>query len=447
MSLPHAQRRRSSATPASGPRVAERRVAALNEAATARGAQLVLRLTYLHGRYPVLTETFIDREIRRLLDRGVDLRIVSIRRPSEDLSPAQRAMSERVEYLLPASPARVALALLWALVGHPRTSWPTLAWLLSRDHGGAPRRRTALHFATGVYAAWQLRDRRGVHIHAHFADRAATVALVASRLLGTTYSVTAHAREIYVAPVLLKERLGEAAFAVTCTEYNRRHLAGVVGTRAARRLLRLYHGIDLSVPDVNAMASQPDDRFILSVAQLWERKGIRYLVEACGILRDRGTEFRCEIVGDGPLRLELQGMIDRLALGAHVRLTGPLPLREVIERYRRAGAFVLPCIVTEEGDRDGIPNVILEAMALGVPVISTPVSGIPEVVRDGETGLLAPERDAAGIASAVERVFADRARADEMASRGRDLVRAEFDLERNVDRLLEQFRSVAGPAR
>jgi glycosyltransferase involved in cell wall biosynthesis len=408
------------------------------------GVQRVLRLTYLHGRYPVLTETFIDREIQRLLGRGVDLRIVSIRRPSDDLSAAQREISQRVEYLLPASPTRVALALGWGLLLHPRTFLWTLAWLLSRSHPPGTRRRTALHFVTGVYAAWRLRDRRGIHIHAHFVDRAATVALVASRLLGTTYSVTAHAQEIYVNPVLLRERIGEAAFAVTCTEYNLRHLRGELGARATARLHRLYHGMDLAVDRQPAGAgAERDPRFIISVAQLWERKGLRYLVEACGILRDRGTDFRCEIVGEGPLRGELESLIARLDLGERVTLTGPQPFPEVARRYRQASAFVLPCIVTEEGDRDGIPNVILEAMASRLPVVSTPVSGIPEVIHDGETGLVVPERDPAAIADAIQRLASDPSLAAAIAERANTLVRAEFDPDRNVGRLLEQFEAVA----
>jgi glycosyltransferase involved in cell wall biosynthesis len=417
------------------------------ELTKSEGAQPVQRLTYLHGRYPVLTETFIDREIRWLLAKGVDLEIVSIRRPSDDLSPAQRELSQRVRYLLPASAPRVMLAVAWGLLRHPSTFLWTLAWLLSRHHGSASRFRTGLHFATGVYAAWRLRHRRGIHIHAHFVDRAATVALVASRLLDTTYSVTAHAREIYVGPVLLKERIGEAAFAVTCTEYNARYLRSTIGERAARRLTRLYHGIDLSVPRGSESESARDPQLILSVAQLWERKGLRFLVEACARLRDRGTEFRCEIIGDGPQRDELQDLVASLDLRDRVVLTGALPFPEVVARYGQASVFVLPCIVTEEGDRDGIPNVILEAMASGVPVVSTPVSGIPEVVRNRETGVSVPERDVAAIADAVQELLRDRAWAEGIAARARQLVRSEFDVERNVDRLLEQFSAVGVPAR
>jgi colanic acid/amylovoran biosynthesis glycosyltransferase len=203
--------------------------------------------------------------------------------------------------------------------------------------------------------------------------------------------------------------------------------------------------MDLAVDrEADGGGAERDPRLIISIAQLWERKGLRYLVEACGVLRDRGTDHRCEIVGDGPQRDELQSLIGRLGLADRVVLTGPQPFPEVVRRYRGASVFVLPCIVTDDGDRDGIPNVILEAMASRLPVVSTAVSGIPEVIHDGETGLLVPQRDPAAIADAVQRLAADPAMAAAIAERANALVRAEFDPERNVGRLLEQFEAVAG---
>jgi glycosyltransferase involved in cell wall biosynthesis len=404
-----------------------------------------MRISYIIGRYPVLTETFIDREIERLRARGVDLRIVAIRRPDPNLSPSQRELARSVTYLLPVSMLDVAKANIWGL-RRPRTYLGTLSWLLTRPHGHAPRRRTALHFLTGVHAAWTLRDRRGVHLHAHFVDRAATVALVAARFLDTTYSATAHAREIYVDPVLLPERFGGAVFAATCTEYNRVHLTRLLGDEVGSKIVRLYHGLDLA-PYATERAARAADQgppLLLAVAQLMERKGLRYLIEACQQLVARGRQVRCTIVGDGPLRAELENHVARLGIQEVVTLTGPLPHPEVVALVQRATAFVLPCIVADDGDRDGIPNVILEAMAGAVPVVSTPVSGIPEVVRDGETGLLVPERDAAAIADAVERLLDDPGLADRLGRAGRDLVRSEFDLDRNVDRLLERFVQVAG---
>jgi colanic acid/amylovoran biosynthesis glycosyltransferase len=422
----------------------------LNHARTAvlSGEGTPVRVSYVIGRYPVLTETFIDREIERLVARGTDLKIIAIRRPDPNLSPAQVELARRVTYLLPASMIGLLRANLWAL-RRPGTYIGTLMWLLTRRHGRAPRRRTALHFLTGVYAAWMLRDRRGVHLHAHFVDRAATVALVAARFLDTTYSATAHAREIYVDPVLLPERIGNAVFAATCTDYNRRHLIRVLGGEIGSKIVRLYHGLDLGpymAVDHRTSRVSNEPPLILAVAQLMERKGLRYLIEACQLLTQRGRIVQCEIVGDGPLREELEALASRDGLARTVSLTGPLPHHEVVARLRRAAAFVLPCIVADDGDRDGIPNVILEAMAAAVPVVSTAVSGIPEVVRDGTTGLLVPERDPRAIADAVERLLDDADLASRLGQAARAFVRSEFDLDRNVERLLERFAQVSAAA-
>jgi glycosyltransferase involved in cell wall biosynthesis len=283
-----------------------------------------------------------------------------------------------------------------------------------------------------------------VHLHAHFIDRAATVALVAARFLGATYSVTAHAREIYVDAFLLPERMGGARFVATCTEYNRRHLAAIADG-SSDRIVRLYHGLDLatylSLERAAPDAAEPP--LLLSVAQLAERKGLRHLVDACAILASRGRSFICEIVGDGPLRSALESQVRALGVEDSVRLTGPLPYPAVVERYRRAAVFSLPCIVAPDGDRDGIPNVILEAMAAMVPVVSTAVSGIPEVLRHEETGLIVPQGDALALADAIERLLDDRELGSRIAATARDFVAAEFDLDRNVNRLVDQFE--AGP--
>ena len=404
-----------------------------------------MQLTYVIGTYPVLTETFIDREILRLIDRDIDLAIVSIRRPRTDLSDAQRSLAKRVRYLLPVSIPALIWSHLSAFARRPRTYVVTLAWLLTRPHDGAPRRRTAAHFATGIYLAHVLRDRRGVHLHAHFVDRAATVALVASRWLDSSYSVTAHAREIYVDAFLLRERIGGARFTATCTEYNRRYLAELVGPDVARRLIRLYHGLDLQTfLEAGERMPSADQPLILSVAQLTERKGLRYLVDACRLLKDRGRAFRCEIIGDGPLLPVLRHQVAALDLEDAVVLTGPLRYPEVVERYRRATAFALPCIIAPDGDRDGIPNVILEAMAAAVPVVSTPVSGIPEVLRHEDTGLVVAPESATELADALERLMDDQPLGERLGASGRAFVRNEFDLERNIDRLVDRFEAIVG---
>ena len=278
-----------------------------------------MRLTYLIGRYPVLTETFIDREILQLIERGVDLKLVSIRQPDAELSPRQRELRQRVTYLMPVSVVKLAVRTSPPSSGvHARTSarWRGCSPGGTRTARGDGRCSISRPASTRPGCCG---GGAGVHIHAHLADRAATVALVASRFLDTTYSVTAHAREIYVAPVLLRERLGQAAFTATCTEYNRRHLATVVDPEVAGSILRLYHGLDLSTFIGSAGAAPAvDPPMLLSVAQLWERKGLEDLVRACRVLADRGVAASCRIVGEGPLRGRLEGLIAELDLGDRV---------------------------------------------------------------------------------------------------------------------------------
>jgi glycosyltransferase involved in cell wall biosynthesis len=399
-----------------------------------------VRVSYVVGTYPQLTTTFIDREIAALRAQGADITVVSIRPPHGPLSPEQEPIRNAVRYLLPAPARDVARAFGFWLLRRPIALLAETAWLLTRPHRGASRMRSLAYVSAGVCAAYRLRDRRGVHVHAHFVDRAATVAAIAARLLGTTYSATAHANDIYRDPFMLAEKVARATFVATCTEYNRAYLAGEVRPADASRVMCLYHGLDLD-RYWPAPGERADPPTLLAVAQLKEKKGLRYLVEACAQLRDAGVAVRCEIVGEGPLRPELEAQVAELGVGDSVILRGALPHEEVLGRYRAATAFVLPSVVAADGDRDGIPNVILEAMAMELPVVSTPVSGIPEAVRDEETGMLVQPHDATAIASAVTRLLADPGRAAQLGGNGRRLVTERFDVTRNAERLLELFGS------
>jgi colanic acid/amylovoran biosynthesis glycosyltransferase len=393
------------------------------------------RISYVIGTYPSLTTTFIDREISGLMERGVDVAIVSIRRPQGELSPDQQRLQSSVRYLLPPRWTRLLLACLLPLATRPIATLRLLASLVSRPHPEASRRRTILHVLTGLYAADVLADRRGVHLHAHFVDRAATVAMVAAQQLGTTYSVTAHANDIYVRPVLLREKLGKAAFAVTCTEFNLRHLRQELGAEATARLRRIYHGLDLDALRPGSTERDPKPQ-LLSVGQLKPKKGLHDLIDAVGALAADWPDLQCEIVGEGPLRGELQRRVKDLGLEGRIRLTGALPHHEVVARYARGPIFVLPCVVAADGDRDGIPNVILEAMAMELPVISTSISGIPEVVHPGDTGLLVPPGDVPALAAAIDGALRDPELRRRLGVNARAFVTDNFDQRQNVDRFL-----------
>ena len=405
------------------------------------------RLAYIIGTYPSLTTTFIDREVAALRERGVDPVIVSIRRPRGRLSSEQERLRASITYLLPVS--------LWVFIGSHlqfavlsvRRYFGTVLYLLTRPHPDARSRlKTLFHFLEGVAVARILENHYCGHVHAHFVDRAATVALVAARLLGISYSVTAHANDIYVKPLLLKEKLMAATFAATCTAYNKNHLDALIGSSANGKVVCIYHGLDLGglEPRASATNARP---ILLAVGQLKEKKGFAYLLRACGTLRAHGYDFECQIVGEGPLRPALETQVRELRLQETVTFCGALPHDEVVEKYARATLFVLPCVVAEDGDRDGIPNVILEAMAMRLPVVSTRHSGIPEVIEDHVNGLLVPPADDQALADALCELLEDSGRRRAIGERARYTVLERFDARRNVETLLAYLtHSVGIPA-
>lgn len=396
-----------------------------------------LRIIYVIGTYPLLTTTFIDREIAGLRRRGVDVRVVSLRPPHGTLSPTQT--TEGVDYVRPVRLGALVRSHLTYLLKSPGTYLRTLVGLLSAPHPSlAARAKTIGHFGlavhvTAIAAGMGPADR----IHAHFVDRAALIALVAARFLDLPYSATAHANDIYVDPVLLDLKLCQADFVATCTGANAAHLRAAVPRAHVRTM---YHGLDVEAydPAPRVPSARP---LLLAVGQLKEKKGFTYLVEACRSLVAQGHSFTCEIVGEGPLRSRLEQAISAAGLDGVMTLRGALSHDEVKEAYRRAEVFVLPCVVGADGDRDGIPNVILEAMASGLPVVSTDHSGIPEAVEDGVSGFLVAPQDAAALTRALGGLLDDPDLRGRFGEMGRKLVADAFDVEANVDLLLQEFMS------
>ena len=394
-------------------------------------------LVYIIGTYPGLTTTFIDREIRALLSKGVNVRVISVHRGQTELSAEQKQLQQITSYLLPLSWSQFILAHLRFSLTRPVIYFGTLLRLVRSAHPDlAARLKTILHFAEGVYAAERIRQDKFDHIHAHFVDRASSMALVASRLLDIPYSVTAHANDIYVSPVLLDLKLSQASFVATCTGYNRHHLENEFHLNG--RLHCLYHGLELEAyqPEVHTSTEMP---IITSVGQLKEKKGFSYLLAACQILKAEGYHFRCRIIGEGPLRPVLEQKIDELGLENHVTLCGAIPHDGVIQELKSSTIFVLPCVIGSDGDRDGIPNAILEAMAMQLPVVSTAHSGIPEALTEEVNGLLVPAADAKSLAHAIARLLDQPLLRREMGERGRQTVHEKFDAVRNAERLLGEM--------
>jgi glycosyltransferase involved in cell wall biosynthesis len=393
------------------------------------------RLVYIIGTYPLLTTTFIDREILQLRQWGVDIQIISIRRPPPDvpLSHTQLELQKGVLYLLPVNIFKLMLSHIFFVFTRSRAYLNSLFYLLTRPHPGfRERMKTLLHFGEGVYAAYMLRGRDFRELHAHFIDRAATLALVISRLLGKPYSMSIHAAEdIFVHPILMDEKIVAARHVATCTLFNKNHIEALIGRNLDEKVSHIPHGLDIQKyqPNGHGLSGIPT---ILAVGQLSERKGFAYLLEACHILKNSNVIFTCQIIGKGPQLQSLSDLITRLSLEDCVTLCGALPHEEVIERYKKASMFVLPCVQSADGNMDGIPNVLLEAMAMQLPVISTRVSAIPELIVDSVNGLLVNPEDSGELAEAIQTLIVSPQKAALLGRYGRESVLAEFDVAPNV---------------
>ena len=397
------------------------------------------QLIYIIGTYPGLTTTFIDREVEALGYLGVEPKLLSIRQPWTTLGAEQETLRRKVTYLLPVLWGRLIRGHLHFALTRPHLFFPLLISLLGGSHPRfLARFKTLMHFGLGVYVAELLRGQPHNHLHAHFIDRAATVALVAATLLKVPYSVTAHANDIYVDPILLEKKLSRAKFVATCTGYNHRHLAALQRGRYQAKIRCIFHGLEATPYHRQPPPLHPEP-VILAVAQLKEKKGLTYLVQACRRLKDAGFHFVCHIIGDGPLRDELAEQIEQLRLGNTVQLCGSLPHQQVIEAYHAAAIFALPAVIATDGDRDGIPNVILEAMAMELPVVSTNHSGIPEVITDGLNGVLVPPGDVEALACALAQLLRQPARRQQLGQAARQTVLEKFDLTHNVRKLLAEF--------
>ena len=392
-------------------------------------------VAYLLKMYPRFSETFVLNELLELERQGLRLHLFSLRKPDDGVFHADVAqLRSRVTYL-PESPLLDPGAFVEAhrevFAWNPRRYVRALAFALSRR-----RVVTLKHFLQAGYIAPRLRREGVAHVHAHFASGPAAVALHLHRLTGIPYSFTAHAKDIYLESVdrdELANKLRRARFAITVSDYNREYLSLLA---SGSRLVRIYNGLDLERFAPNGLPLE-DPPLVLAVGRLIEKKGFAHLIRACRLLRDEGCPFYCRIVGKGELEAELRGLIRRLRLDGVVELTGPLAREQLHELYPRASVVVAPCIVGSDGNRDGLPTVLIEAMALGVPVVATAVTGIPELVEDGRTGLLVPERDPGALACAIRRVLTDRAGAEALALAGRKRVEQRFDLRTNVAKLRE----------
>lgn len=401
------------------------------------------RVGYVCKMFPRFSETFILNEVLELERQGADLHIFSLKTNNEGRFHADVArVRARVTY---------APEVIWAGGVRDVVRTHVAAWRAMPDayrtvlFETARKRRLGAwkRFHQAVWLAPRVKAAGVTHLHAHFASSATSVARIVSRLTGVPYSFTAHAKDIFhesVAPTSLARKFVDARFSVTVSDFNMDYLAHTPGTA---RLVRIYNGLDLDAFHRNGHVPHALP-LILGIGRLVEKKGFDDLIRACAILKRDGVPFTCQIIGTGERAASLTALVAALDLADRVTLPGPLPRAALIDLIPHATAFAAPCVVGADGNRDGLPTVLIEAMALGVPVAATPVTGIPELVQDDVTGLLVPERDPEALAAALRRLLSDAPLRRRLADAGRARVEAAFDVRANVGRLHALFAEGVG---
>ena len=392
------------------------------------------RIGFVLKGYPRLSESFILREILMLEQLGLELHIFALRDPGEPTVHERVAqVRARVTYLpdrLLGAVGTVAGANAARLARAPQRYLTGLAEALARsarERDAAPLKR---FLQAAVLVERGLPGTSVTHLHAHFCNDPTTVAYFASRLSGIPYSFSAHAKDIYTQhPDQLAAKVAAARFVTTCTAANAAHLE--IHANGGTPVLKCYHGVetDRYRPASRERNSVPH---LLSVGRLVPKKGFPVLLDALARLSDRGLAFRCTIGGTGPLESTLREQVHRLRLDDRVEFRGAISEGALAVLYREVDLFALACEVESDGDRDGIPNVVVEAMASGLPVVSTDVSGLPECVDHGVTGLLVPERRPDVLADAIGLVLSDPEWARALGRAGRLKVEREFAAHRNV---------------
>jgi colanic acid/amylovoran biosynthesis glycosyltransferase len=388
------------------------------------------------SRFPLVTETFILRELIELERQGQPVLLVPMLKESPQVVHEEaKPWMERALYT-PYVSEQIGAANLRALLRQPLRYLSVLARLIlgSLRSPGFLGRTLAI-FPKSVFLAEQLDKQSIRHIHAHFATHPATMAWIVSKLSGITYSITAHAHDIFVDRALLRLKLRHAAFIRTISNFNRRYLASRFPESSAK-IDVIHVGIDpvryeshLRVP------ASPRPR-VLCIGALKPYKGIPVLVEACDRLTREGVDFHCEIIGDGPMRAQIAQMIRTRGLHDRVILLGSRTQEEVGERIAPVAIVVQPSIIAPDGQMEGIPVSLMEAMAAGKPVIASELSGIPELVEHGKTGLLVEPGSAAALAEAMRELLGSAPRRAEMGKAGHEKVTREFVLSGTVEQLL-----------
>jgi colanic acid/amylovoran biosynthesis glycosyltransferase len=404
-----------------------------------------LKVAYVMSRFPKLTETFVLYEMLAVEEQGVDVELYPLLREREPiLHPDAIPLCERAHFQ-PFLSWPILRSQLIYLRRSPRTYLATL-WRLLRGTWGS------LNFFTGALAifpksahAARLMAADGVdHVHCHFSNHPAVAGFVIRRLTGIPFSFTAHGSDLHVDRRMLCAKVAEAAFVVPVSDYNRELIIEECGPGVRGKLAVIHCGVDTQF--FRPAETNVEGPFsIVCVGKLHEVKGQTYLVEACRLLAEAGVDLICTLIGDGPDRRALTQQIANSGLEGRVTILGERDRLQIAALLDTAHVLAAPSVPTRSGKREGIPVVLMEAMSAGLPVVASRLSGIPELVADGVSGLLVPPRDAAGLADALRRLHEDPSLRRALGGNGRETIIREFDVRKNAAELVRRFES-ARPA-
>ena len=402
-----------------------------------------LKVAYVMSRFPRLSETFVLYELLAVEASGVEVDLYPLIRERADVvHPEALDLCARARFQ-PFLSLPILLSQLHFLRRAPGAYLGALRDLLVGTWGSLNFFVGALGIFPKVAHAARLMQAEGVdHLHCHFATHPAAAGFVVHRLTGIPYSFTAHGSDLHVDRRMLCTKLSESAFAVPVSRYNRDVMIDECGERVRSKLVVIHCGVDLGV---FRPADAPDGGpfTILAVGTLHEVKGQAYLIEACRLLREDRIDVVCKVVGDGPDRKALTRQIADAGLEERVILLGRRDRSQVSQLLRTAHVLAAPSVPTKRGKREGIPVVLMEAMASGLPVVASRISGIPELVENDVSGLLVPPRNPRALADALARLHSDPALRRTFARAGRTKVEAEFDLRKNAAELVLQFAAHA----
>lgn len=398
------------------------------------------RIAYIMSRFPKITETFVFYEILSMDAMGIAVDVYPLLRERQPVAhPEVEGWVKRARFQ-PFISLPILRANAHFLMRAPARYMKVL-WEVLRHTWGSPNFFIGALgiFPKSVRFAFEMKERGTTHIHAHFATHPAVAAFIVHQLTDIPYSFTAHGSDLHVDRRMLDVKVAASAFAVTISSYNKEVMVAKCGDQARHKIHIVRCGVDPTVftPPRKRASDRPFQ--IVCVASFEEVKGHRYLLGACRLLKDRGVDFRCHLVGDGPLRNDVMRWISEFELEDHIHAHGTMGRPSVARLLADADASVLASHPTKDGKREGIPVALMEAMACGLPVVATAISGIPELVESGVTGYLVPPRDEQALANGLQALASDAALRERLGAAGRDRVLEEFNIHANTRRLLALF--------